>query len=280
MDAVANEPTTSPVDADTATFTKWLIGEGPNMAGVVGGAAGEGTYSGKVLDMDPGPTTVIAATYRFHGSERPFTALVHVEQTGLEAVITGVVTEGWGKGRPVQGRYDQITCDHDGVTTDCWRGTLDDRVGRGSLTRRIDGTTGAGRGPRTPAPSRRSPASSRPLTRGAHSARDAHAAPQVEEQDDMTLTVRQRIDDQGTGLVGRDQERAFLHQVLGTDGPLVVFIHGIGGVGKSTLVEAFARRGPGPGRDRPSVRLRRHRTDLARVPRCHLDGRRRRPRDG
>lgn len=56
----------------------------------------------------------------------------------------------------------------------------------------------------------------------------------------MTLTVRQRIEDQGTGLVGRDQERAFLHQVLSPEGPLVVFIHGIGGVGKSTLVEAFA----------------------------------------
>ena len=56
----------------------------------------------------------------------------------------------------------------------------------------------------------------------------------------MTLTVRQRIEDQRTGLVGRDSERAFLHQLLGGEGPLVAFVHGIGGVGKSTLIEAFA----------------------------------------
>lgn len=55
----------------------------------------------------------------------------------------------------------------------------------------------------------------------------------------MTLTVRQRIEEQGTGLVGRDAERAFLRLVLDEDGPLVVFIHGIGGVGKSALLEAF-----------------------------------------
>lgn len=115
----------NPLDSDSATFTKWLVGEGPAMAGIVGGTAGEGTYVGKVLDMTPGPTTVIAAIYQFNGSKRPFTALVHVEQTGLEAAITGVVIDGWGKGSPVHGRYDQIKCDHDGITTDCWQGTLD-----------------------------------------------------------------------------------------------------------------------------------------------------------
>ena len=55
----------------------------------------------------------------------------------------------------------------------------------------------------------------------------------------MTLTVGQRIEAQGAGLVGREAERAFLHSVLGEEGPLVVFIHGIGGLGKSALVEAF-----------------------------------------
>jgi hypothetical protein len=109
----------------TATFTKWMVGEGPGMAGVVGGAVGEGVYEGKVLDYVPGPTTVVEARYRFNGSKQPFTALVHVEQTGLQAVITGVVTDGWGKGNPVKGEYTEIKCDHDGITTDCWRGTLD-----------------------------------------------------------------------------------------------------------------------------------------------------------
>lgn len=109
----------------TSTFTKWMVGEGPGMAGVVGGATGEGAYAGKVLEYVPGPPTdVVTAIYQFNGSERPFTALVHVEQTGLEAAITGVVTDGWAKGSPVKGRYTQITCDHDGITTDCWRGTL------------------------------------------------------------------------------------------------------------------------------------------------------------
>ena len=124
MDAIANATPMRAAEAETATFTKWLVGEGPIMAGVVGGAAGEGVFAGKVLDLDPGPTTVIAAIYQFDGSTRPFTALVHVEQTGLEAEITGVVIDGWGKGSPVKGRYDQIKCDHDGITTDCWRGAL------------------------------------------------------------------------------------------------------------------------------------------------------------
>jgi hypothetical protein len=125
MDAIATDRTTSPADSDTATFTKWLVGEGPAMAGVVGGAAGEGAYAGKVLDFNPGPTTIIAAIYQFNGSKRPFTALVHVEQTGLEAVIDGVVIDGWGKGNRVKGGYTQIKCDHDGMTTDCYQGTLD-----------------------------------------------------------------------------------------------------------------------------------------------------------
>ena len=107
-----------------ATFTKWMVGEGPEMAGVVGGAVGDGVYTGKVLDMVMGPTTTVEAIYRFGGSEHAFTALVHVEQTGLEASVTGVVIDGWGKGSPVKGRYTEIQCDHDGTTTDCWRGTL------------------------------------------------------------------------------------------------------------------------------------------------------------
>ena len=104
-----------------ATFTKWLVGEGPEM---VGGEVGDGAYAGKVLDMISGPTTVISAIYNFQGSERPFSALVHVEQTGLHAEITGVVTDGWGKGNPIKGQYAEIQCEHDGITTDCWRGTL------------------------------------------------------------------------------------------------------------------------------------------------------------
>src|SRR5688572_13198508 len=56
----------------------------------------------------------------------------------------------------------------------------------------------------------------------------------------MTRTVRQLMDDQAAGLVGRDDEMDILRQLLGDDGPLVVFVHGIAGIGKSALVEAFA----------------------------------------
>ncbi len=125
MDTIVSEPTISPVGTGAATFTKWMVGEGPEMAGTVGGAVGEGTYRGKVLDMNPGPTTTVEAIYGFHGSQREFTALVHVEQTGLNAVISGVIIDGWGKGRPVTGSYSEIQCAHDGVTTDCWRGRLE-----------------------------------------------------------------------------------------------------------------------------------------------------------
>ena len=39
---------------------------------------------------------------------------MHVEQTGLHAVLVGVVIDGWHKGKLVTGEYTQITCDHDG----------------------------------------------------------------------------------------------------------------------------------------------------------------------
>jgi hypothetical protein len=121
-DAIAPDTSTP---TQVATFTKWLVGEGPAMAGVVGGAVGEGTYAGKILEYRPGDVTIVEALYGFEGSERSFTALVHVEQTGLQATISGVVTEGWGKGRPVSGSFDEIKCDHDGITTDFWQGSVE-----------------------------------------------------------------------------------------------------------------------------------------------------------
>ncbi len=111
-----------------ATFTKWVT-DWPNMAGIVGGSVGNGAFSGKVLDYNPGPTTVIAAIYHFGGSRHDFTALMHVEQTGLKAVLIGVVIDGWQKGKLVTGDYTQITCSHDAITTDCFRGSL--RIGNG-----------------------------------------------------------------------------------------------------------------------------------------------------
>jgi hypothetical protein len=94
--------------AEKSTFTKWVT-TAPAMAGVVGGAVGDGSYAGEILKYTEGTTTVIEALYHFNGSKHSFTALVNVEQTGMKAVITGVVTEGWLKGSQVKGEYTQIT---------------------------------------------------------------------------------------------------------------------------------------------------------------------------
>ena len=56
----------------------------------------------------------------------------------------------------------------------------------------------------------------------------------------MTHTVRQLMDEEASGLVGRDEEMALLRRLLGDGGPLVVFLHGIAGIGKSAIAEAFA----------------------------------------
>jgi len=56
----------------------------------------------------------------------------------------------------------------------------------------------------------------------------------------MSTSVRQLMDEQAAGLVGRSDEMAVLRQLLGVAGPLVVFIHGIAGVGKSALAESFS----------------------------------------
>lgn len=109
----------------SATFTKWLIGEGPEMVGVAGGVVGDGTYSGRVLELESGDTTVVRAVYRLTGSEHDFTALMYVEQTGPTATLTGVVTDGWCKGNLVRGEYTEIQHDHDGTTTVAWQGSLD-----------------------------------------------------------------------------------------------------------------------------------------------------------
>jgi hypothetical protein len=109
--------------AQENTFTKWVT-TAPAMAGVVGGACGNGTYAGDILKYTEGPTTVIEALYHFNGSKHVFSALVHVEQTGLKAVIKGVVTEGWLKGNPVEGEYTQISTKQSPNGT-AFQGTID-----------------------------------------------------------------------------------------------------------------------------------------------------------
>jgi hypothetical protein len=109
--------------ADQNTFTKWVT-RAPRMAGFVGGANGNGSYAGEILKYTEGTTTVIEALYYFDGAKLPFTALVHAEQTGMKAVISGVVSEGWMKGNSVQGEFTQIASKQSPNGT-AFQGTLD-----------------------------------------------------------------------------------------------------------------------------------------------------------
>jgi len=110
------------------TFTKWVT-TAPNMAGVVGGAVGNGSYVGEILKMTSGSAQVIESLYQFKGTKHSFTALVHVEQTGLKAVIIGIVTDGWRKGSLVKGEYTQITSPQAPGNGTAFEGTLDIMAG-------------------------------------------------------------------------------------------------------------------------------------------------------
>ena len=56
----------------------------------------------------------------------------------------------------------------------------------------------------------------------------------------VSRTVREVLRDNAAHTVGRDRELALMRRVLEPGGPLVLFVYGIAGIGKSTLAEAFA----------------------------------------
>jgi predicted ATPase len=57
----------------------------------------------------------------------------------------------------------------------------------------------------------------------------------------MTVTIRQLVEEQAAGLIGRRHELDALHELLtGSGRPTISFVHGLAGVGKSTLIQAFA----------------------------------------
>ena len=56
----------------------------------------------------------------------------------------------------------------------------------------------------------------------------------------MSRTIRELVEERSAEIFGRTAEKAALLQTLEEGGPLVVFVHGIAGVGKSTLLGAFA----------------------------------------
>jgi hypothetical protein len=113
------------------TFTKWITDfNAGTMAGVVGGAVGDGTYAGQILAFSGTGTAadpvMITADYHFAGARHSFTARVDIVQIGARASISGVVTSGWLKGNVAEGEYAVTFCDHDLITHDqCFQGTLD-----------------------------------------------------------------------------------------------------------------------------------------------------------
>src|SRR6516225_4819532 len=53
-------------------------------------------------------------------------------------------------------------------------------------------------------------------------------------------TLQSTLDQRAGALIGRERERAALLELVERDMPLVAFVHGIAGVGKSTLLQAAA----------------------------------------
>src|SRR5690349_6057262 len=94
------------------TFTKWLT-TFPNMAGIVGGDVGTGTFAGEILNIIPGPDiTNIEALYHVKGGDHSFTAHIFVTENEATrtAVLAGAVTEGWLNHGLVYGEYSILKC--------------------------------------------------------------------------------------------------------------------------------------------------------------------------
>jgi DNA-binding response OmpR family regulator len=56
----------------------------------------------------------------------------------------------------------------------------------------------------------------------------------------MAETLGALLERQAGAVTGRERERARLRRLLEPDGPVVAYVHGLAGVGKTTLVRAFA----------------------------------------
>ena len=114
-------------------FTKWVT-DWPNMAGLVSGDVGGGTFAGEVLNYTPtAAIDKIEALYHLNGGAHQLTAHVFVTQNNLNgtAAIKGVVIDGPLQGAPVRGRYQVIfpcgviNAQNGSIGDVCFQGTLD-----------------------------------------------------------------------------------------------------------------------------------------------------------
>ena len=114
-------------------FTKWVT-DWPNMAGLVSGDIGGGTFAGEILKYTPTATIdKIEALYHLSGGAHQLTAHVFVTQHNLNrtAKIRGVVSDGPLKGARVRGTYHVIApcgvinAQNGSIGDVCFQGTLD-----------------------------------------------------------------------------------------------------------------------------------------------------------
>ncbi|HEX4471666.1 MAG TPA: hypothetical protein VH085_06835 [Nocardioides sp.] len=112
-------PHGTPHSTAHVTFTKWIVTQPANppslagvlMRGVVGGAVGNGTYVGTVLNddlSDPGFWHA-DALYGFFGHRHSFIARLRITENDTvdpaTAVLRGVVIAGWRHDQRVHGVY-------------------------------------------------------------------------------------------------------------------------------------------------------------------------------
>ena len=114
-------------------FTKWVT-DWPNMAGLVSGDVGGGTFAGEILKYTPSAAIdKIEALYHLNGGAHQLTAHVLVTQNNLKgtAAIKGVVTDRPLKGARVRGVYEVIApcgvinAQNGSIGDVCFQGTLD-----------------------------------------------------------------------------------------------------------------------------------------------------------
>src|SRR5262245_22014356 len=56
----------------------------------------------------------------------------------------------------------------------------------------------------------------------------------------MAETLGALLQRHASAITGREHERAQLSRLLEPDGPVIAYVHGLAGVGKTTLLHAFA----------------------------------------
>ena len=140
--AAGHSDSAADTDADRrgvqVVFTKWVTGW-PNMAGLVSGDVGGGTFAGEVLTYTP-TTAVnkIEALYHLNGGAHQLTAHVFVTQNNLNgtASLKGIVIDGPLKGARVRGGYQVIApcgiinAQNGSIGDVCFQGIL--KIGPGS----------------------------------------------------------------------------------------------------------------------------------------------------